>query len=73
MAVTVGVGVETRWWEWREIVTPEQLSWLPCDYRLRDAAGVECLAVGVDTAPPIGWIRCDTEDPNSPVLPATVI
>lgn len=73
MAISPGVGISTRWWEWTEIVTAEQLSWLPVDYELRDAKSVECRSVGVGVAPPVGWIRCDTGEPYSPCLPAQVI
>ncbi|TEA09095.1 hypothetical protein CCUG60884_00264 [Mycobacteroides salmoniphilum] len=73
MPVVVGVTQPVRWWEWVEITSAEQLSWLPVDYVLRDTAGVECRAVGVGVAPPVGWERCDTADAYSPRLPARVI
>lgn len=70
MAVTGSVSVAPPVWDWREILTREQLGWLPCDYWLLDADGVECVSVGVGVAPPSGWIRCDTGDYYVPVLPA---
>lgn len=73
MAVAVGVGLETRWWEWSQIDSLRQLTWLPVDYELRDAQGVDCRAVGNVVAPPLGWIHSGTGEPYIPRLPARVI
>lgn len=72
MAVTVNVGTPTRWWTWTEIATHEQLAWLPVDYRLRDADGIECLAVGAGVTPG-GWVAVDSNETHVPRLPARVV
>lgn len=73
MAIATGVGVPTRWWEWTTITTTAQLDWLPIDYELCDADGIHCRAVGNIAAPPIGWIRVETDQPYIPRLPAVVL
>lgn len=73
MPVKIGVTPPVRWWEWTEITSAGQLSWLPVDFALRDARGVDCRAVGVGIAPPVGWERCDTGEPYAPRLPARII
>lgn len=73
MVIATGVGVPTRWWEWTTITTDGELCWLPGDYELCDADGVQCRAAGAGVAPPVGWIRVDTDQPHIPRLPAVVL
>jgi hypothetical protein len=73
MAVAGAVSVAPLVWEWREITSSKQLGWLPCDYWLLDADGVECVSVGVGAAPPSGWIRCATGEQYAPILPARTV
>lgn len=74
MAVVVGVRrIEGRCWEWSQILTAAELNWLPVDFELSDADGVECRAVGVGVSPPSGWVQCATGEAHTPRLPARVI